>query len=90
VELLPIYGDLSIFANWRPSAIVDSPDTDCMDQLQKILGGLYRCAKFGCNRCSSFNNVKFFFTVFAFGLKMAINASNVPGHSLRYSFKAGE
>ena len=28
------------------------------DQPRKLLGGLYRCAKFGRNRCSTFDNMK--------------------------------
>ena len=27
------------------------------DHPRSLLGGLYHCAKFGCNRCSRFNNV---------------------------------
>jgi len=28
------------------------------DHLRMIRGGLYHCTKFGCNRCSSFENMK--------------------------------
>ena len=28
----------------------------CLDHPQRAFGGLYRCAKFGWNRCSSFDN----------------------------------
>jgi len=44
-----------------------------LDALPSFLGGLYRCAKFGWNLCSSFNNVKL--SIFCpFGLKTPIHA----------------
>jgi len=43
------------------------------DNLRRSLDGLYRCAKFGCNRCSSFDNMKL--SIFGpFGLKRPIHA----------------
>jgi len=29
------------------------------DHAQRVLGGLYRCVKFGWNQCNSFDNVSF-------------------------------
>ena len=40
--------------------------------LQRVVGGLYHCAKFGCDRCSSFNNMKVLICG-AFGLKIPIH-----------------
>ena len=39
----------------------------------KVFGGLYRCAKFGRNRCSSFDNMHVF-RFHEFGLKTPIHA----------------
>ena len=39
------------FSKWRPSAILDLSGA-YWDQPRRLLGGLYRCAKFGWNRCS--------------------------------------
>ena len=42
---------------------------------QRVFGGLYHCAEFGWNRCSSFDNMQvLIFNVF--GLKMPIHAPN--------------
>ena len=32
-----------------------------LDHSRRVLGGLYYCTKFGCDRCSSFENMKFEF-----------------------------
>jgi len=40
-----------------------------------IFIGLYRCAKFGCNRCSSFDNIGL--NICMFGLKMLIHAPQI-------------
>jgi len=40
---------------------------------RRAFGGLYRCVKFGCNRCSSFDNMRVF-KFREFGLKMLIRA----------------
>jgi len=43
---------------------------------RSLLGGLYRCAKFGLNRCSTFDNIKvLIFCVF--GLKTPIHAPKI-------------
>jgi len=42
------------------------------DHPRRAFGGLYHCAKFGWNRCSSFDNMHVF--DFAFGLKTPIHA----------------
>jgi len=67
-EAVPSYGDLSIFAAWPPpSAILDSSGV-CWDYQLRIFGGLYCFAKFGLNRCSSFNNMRVLIFC-AFGLQ---------------------
>jgi len=61
----PIYGDFSIFPRWRPSAILDLLCA-CLDHPRRAFSGLYRCAKFGWNRCNSFDNMHVFrFSQFA-------------------------
>ena len=46
------------------------------DHPRRLLGGLYRCAKFGWNRCSTFDNMKvLIFCVF--GLKTPIHAPKI-------------
>jgi len=67
------------FSKWRPSAILD---LFCAywDHTRRPLGGLYRCAKFGENRCSSFDNMKL--SIFCpFGLKTPIYATKKLGVS---------
>ena len=32
----------------------------CLDHPRRVFGGLYHCAKFGWNRCSSFDNMHIF------------------------------
>jgi len=48
---------LFIFPRWRPSAILDLL-CGCLDRSRRALGGLYHCAKFGLNLCSSFDNMQ--------------------------------
>ena len=43
---------------------------------QREFGGLYRCATFGWNRCSSFDNMHVF-RFREFGLKMPIHALKI-------------
>jgi len=77
VKRLPRYGDLTDFAKWRPSAILDLFG-GYWDIPRLPLGGLYRCAKFGWNRCSSLDNIKF--SLFCqLGLKKPINAPRIGG-----------
>ena len=47
------------FQTWRPSAILDLLCV-CSDHPQRAFCGLYRCAKFGWNRSSSFDNMHVF------------------------------
>ena len=56
VKRLQIYCDLTIW--FDPSAILDLL-VEYWDHPRWPLGGLYRCAKFGWNRCSSFDNMNF-------------------------------
>ena len=72
VKPLQRYRNLSISPRWRPSAILDLLDT-CSDNARTVLVGLNRHAKFGCNRCSSFDNMAILI-VHPFGLKTAIYA----------------
>jgi len=48
----------------------------CWDHPRRLLGGLYRCAKFGWNRCSTFDNMKVLIFC-AFGLKTLIHAPKI-------------
>jgi len=66
-----------IFPRWQPSAILDLL-CGCLDHPRRVLGGLYHCAKFGLNRCSSFDNMQVL--VFCdFGLKTPIHAPFLGG-----------
>jgi len=57
------------------SAILDMSGV-YWDYPRKLLGGLYRCAEFGLNRCSTFDNIKvIIFCVF--GLKTPIHAPKI-------------
>jgi len=63
------------FSRWRPSAILALLCV-CSDHPRRVFGGLYRCAKFGWNRCSSFDNMHVF-QFCEFGLKMPIHAPKI-------------
>ena len=61
------------FSRWRPSAILDLLYA-CLDHPHEVyFGGLYHCAKFGLNRCSSFDNMQVLIFL-ALSLKMPIHA----------------
>ena len=45
---------------------------------RRAFGGLYRCAKFGWNQCSSFDNMHVF-RFHEFGLKTPIHAPKIGG-----------
>jgi len=65
------------FSIWRPSAILDLLCA-CLDHPWRAFGNLYRCAEFGWNRCSSFDNMH----VFRFRelcLKTPIRAPKIGG-----------
>jgi len=65
VKLSRRYANFSIFPIWWLSAILDLWCT-CLDHPRRAFGGLYHCAKFGWNRCSSFDNTHvFYFTSLA-------------------------
>jgi len=66
------YGDLTFFSKWRPSAILDLSDA-YWDHPRRLLCGLYRFAKVGWNRCSTFDNMKVLIFC-AFGLKTPTHA----------------
>ena len=70
LEPQPRYGDFSIFQDGGrpPSWICDA----CVGTTHPF-GGLYHCAKFGWNRCSSFDNMHVF-RFHEFGLKKPIHA----------------
>jgi len=59
------------FLKWWSFAILDLFGA-YLDHPRRVFGGFYRCAKFGCNRCSSFDNMKV--SIFcAFSLKTPIH-----------------
>ena len=60
------------FARWRLSSSVTLP----ADRPRKAFGGLHHCAKFGWNRCSSFDNMHVF-RFHEFGLKTPIHAAKL-------------
>ena len=61
------------FSKWRSPAILDLLGA-YWDHRRRPLDGLHRCAKFGRNRCRSFDNMKL--SIFCpFGLKTPIYAS---------------
>jgi len=45
------------FSKWRPFAILDLFYA-CWDHPRRVYGGLYDCAKFGCNRRSNFDSMQ--------------------------------
>jgi len=57
IELLQRYDNFFIFPRWRPSAILDLL-SEWLDHSRRAFGSLYHCAKFGWNRCSSFDNMQ--------------------------------
>jgi len=60
------------FSKWRLSAILDLL---CMflDHPRRVFGGVYDCADFGWNRCTSFDNMQLFI-FYEVDLKMTIHA----------------
>jgi len=63
------------FSRWRPSAILNLFGA-YLDHPRRTVGGLYHYAKFACDRCSNFDNMKVW--IFgAFGLKMPIHVPKV-------------
>ena len=75
VKRLQRYSDLTVSSKWRPSAILYLLGAD-WDHPLRVLVGLYRCAKFGWNRCISFDNMKL--SIFCpFGLKTPIHAPKI-------------
>jgi len=76
VKRLLRYGDLTgFFSKWRPSAILDLSGA-YWEYPRRLLGGLYRFAKFGLNRCLTFDNMKVLIFC-AFGLKTPIHAPKI-------------
>ena len=66
---------IKLFSKWRPSAILDLLSAD-WDHPRRVLDGLYHCAKFGLNRCISFDKMKL--SIFCpFGLKTPIHAPKI-------------
>jgi len=63
------------FSKWRPFAILDLSGAH-WDYSQRLLGGRYRCAEFGLNRCCTFDNMNvLIFCVF--GLKTPTHAFKI-------------
>ena len=75
VKRLRRYSDLTVFSKWRPFAILDLSGA-YWDHPRRLLGGLYRCAEFGLNRCSTFDNMNVLIFC-AFGLKTPIHAPKI-------------
>jgi len=71
-EIWPIFD----FSRWQPSAILDLFYV-YLGHSQRALVGLCHCAKFGWNRCGSFDNMPVLMFC-EFGLKMLIYASFSP------------
>jgi len=61
------------YSKWLPSAILDLLNV-YLDYSRKVFGDLYRYAKFGWNRCSSFDNMEVVISC-TFGLKTPIQYS---------------
>jgi len=76
------------FSKWRPSAILDLL-VAYLEHPRRALVGPYRCTKFGCNRSSSFSNMKVLIFC-TFGLKTPIHAPKLvfrgydPLNGVRY------
>jgi len=75
------YRDMAIFRLFQdggcsPSWICHAPWCACSDHLWRAFGGLYGCAKFGWNHCSSFDNMHVF-QIREFGLKTAIQVPKI-------------
>jgi len=63
------------FSKWQPSAILDSLCAR-LDHPRQVFGGIYHCAKFGWNRCISFDNMQVL--IFnEFGLKKPISSDKM-------------
>ena len=60
-----------IFPRWRLSAILELL-CEWLDHPRRVFGGLYHCAKFGWNRCGSFDNMQVL-VFHEFGLKSPIH-----------------
>ena len=70
------------FSKWRPSAILDLLDA-YLEHPRRVLGGLYRWAKFGWNWWSNFHNINNMEVLICctFGLKTPTHA---PKMGVRY------
>jgi len=75
--------DMAIFGIWRffdfskMAAVRHLGFVMCVfDHPRRVFGGLYRCAKFGWNRCSSFDNMHVF-RFPEFGLKTPLHAPKI-------------
>ena len=75
IKRLLRYGDLTVLSKWRTAAILDFSGA-YWDHPRRLLGGLYRCAKFGWNRCSTFDNIEVLIFC-AFCLKTPVHAPKI-------------
>jgi len=75
IKRLLRYGDLKVFFKWRTAAFLGMSRV-YWDHPQRLLGGLCRCAQFGWNRCSTFDNMKVLI-FYAFGLKTHVHAPKI-------------
>jgi len=81
VKQLRRYGRFSVFQDggYPPSCMCCTPSRD---HAQGVVGGLYRCAKFGWNRQSSFEDMRVSISC-QFGLKMPIHKWGVLESKIR-------
>ena len=75
VKPLLRYGNFSIFPRWWPSAILNLW-CECLNDPRRAFGGLYHCAEFGCNRCSTLDN-KQVLIFYNLGLKTPTHATKL-------------
>ena len=66
------------FSRWRSSTILDLL-RDWLNHPRMAFGGLYHCANFGCNLCSSFDNMQVL-VFYDVGLKTLIHAPLGEGY----------
>ena len=69
-------GDIAIFHFFKIGTVLHLGFVMCiLNHPRRVFCGIYRCAKFGWNRCSSLDNMQVL--IFnEFGLKMPIHAPN--------------
>ena len=74
-QAVPAIWPIFDFSRCRPFAILDLFYA-CWDHPRRVFGGLYDCAKFGCNRRSDFDSVQILIFC-TLSLKMPIHAPKI-------------